>query len=61
VRIGHWRGKGHESKQALLFCEQKRSKKNFDSLRAFSTPREAEQKFFASFFQKRSSSLLGSS
>jgi hypothetical protein len=27
-------------------------------LRAFSTPREAEQKFFGSFFQKRTAFLL---
>jgi hypothetical protein len=48
-------------KQALLFCEQKRSKKNFDShvvATQVPQPREAEQKFFASFFQKRSSFFL---
>jgi hypothetical protein len=43
-------------KQALLFCEQKRSKKNFNSLdvpRPVPNPREAEQSFFGSFFSKK--------
>jgi hypothetical protein len=40
------------SKQALLFVNKKKQK-NFDSLRALSTPREAEQKFFGYFFSKK--------
>jgi hypothetical protein len=42
--------------KSLLFCEQKRSKKNFDFFDValpVPHPREAEQKFFGSFFQKR--------
>jgi hypothetical protein len=48
--------RGHEGRQkSLLFCEQKRSKKNFVSFGpvAVSTPREAEQSFFGSFFSKK--------
>jgi hypothetical protein len=38
------------------FCEQKEAKKLYlFSFRAVSAPREAEQKFFGSFFQKRTS------
>jgi hypothetical protein len=48
-----------EQKQAFLFCEQKRSKKNFDSrgLRHTRAHARTNQKFFASFFQKRSASF----
>jgi len=45
-----------KEKKSLLFCEQKRSKKNFDFFVVTGTvehTREAEQKFFGSFFQKR--------
>jgi hypothetical protein len=36
------------------FCEQKEAKKLYSFLcRAFSTPREAEQKFFGTFFSKK--------
>jgi hypothetical protein len=40
-----------KEKKSLLFCEQKRSKKNFDShdvTRTVAQAREAEQKFFGS-------------
>jgi hypothetical protein len=46
-------------KQGLLFCEQKRSKKNFSNLpRGRETPGAQQQKFFGSFFQKRTSCFL---
>jgi hypothetical protein len=44
-----------ESKQALLFCEQKRSKKNFDNLDRAGEKATGpeEQKFFGYFFSKK--------
>jgi hypothetical protein len=43
-------------KARTSFCEQKEAKKLYKfQCRAFPTPREAEQKFFGSFFQKRTS------
>jgi hypothetical protein len=47
-------------RKSLLFCEQKRSKKNFISFMtvAVSTPREAEQSFFGYFFFKKSNCFL---
>jgi hypothetical protein len=46
-----------EERKSLLFCEQKRSKKNFDSRGRLPVPgshrREAEQSFFGSFFSKK--------
>jgi hypothetical protein len=48
-----------KSKQAVLFVNKK-NQKNFDSqdvTRTVPHPREAEQKFFGSFFQKRTASL----
>jgi hypothetical protein len=41
-------------KESTFFCEQKEAKKLYSfQCRVVSTPREAEQKFFGSFFQKR--------
>jgi hypothetical protein len=44
------------SQQAVLFVNKK-NQKNFNNFRpvALERPREAEQKFFGSFFQKRTS------
>jgi hypothetical protein len=42
-----------KSEARTSFCEQKEAKKLYLFLiRAFSGPREAEQKFFGSFFKK---------
>jgi hypothetical protein len=51
--------KGCKEEARTSFCEQKEAKKLYLFLsRALSAPREAEQKFFGSFFQKRTSSFL---
>jgi hypothetical protein len=45
-----------EDKQELLFCEQKRSKKNFDLLGALASARDpapAGAKVFCFFFSKK--------
>jgi hypothetical protein len=48
-------------KASTSFCEQKEAKKLYAfQCRVFAAPREAEQKFFGSFFQKRTSCLTRS-
>jgi hypothetical protein len=45
-----------KGKARTSFCEQKEAKKLYlFQSRVVSAPREAEQKFFGSFFQKRTS------
>jgi hypothetical protein len=43
--------------KAVTFLKKSNQKTFVLRAGAFSTPREAEQKFFGSFFQKRTSSL----
>jgi hypothetical protein len=44
--------RGFGERKSLLFCEQKRSKKNFDSVRdvTMTVPHLGNQSFFGSFF-----------
>jgi hypothetical protein len=61
-RLTHIRSRGVVTstgwKGRTSFCEQKEAKKLYSFwFRAPSTPREAAQKFFGSFFQKRTSSF----
>jgi len=52
----YWWTSLRKGKKSLLFCEQKRSKKNFDFSDVtlpVSHPPEGEQKFFWFFFSKK--------
>jgi hypothetical protein len=43
-----------KERKSLLFCEQKRSKKNFDSpVGAPAVPQRGNQSFFGNFFSKK--------